>query len=130
MNVIHSALGCGQYSKFDQVQLERLVESWLEKSKSFLDFKKCNIFYRKCSVDDANISNQSTELKGKCSTKRKVTFVSSDSEDIIVHQEWWQRRLLIRYGDICLLDATQKTTKYTLPFFALCSIQLWIHPSS
>lgn len=75
-------MGCGQYSKFDNVQLERLVESWFEKSKSFPAFNKCNIFYRKCSVDDGNISNQSTELKGKFSTKRNVTFVSSDSKDI------------------------------------------------
>ena len=52
-----------------------------EKFKSFPDFKKCNIFYSKCSVNNANISNQSTVLKGKCSAKRTVTFVNSDSED-------------------------------------------------
>ena len=32
----------------------------------------------------------------------------------------WQRRLLERYGnDICLLDATHKTTRYALPLFFL-----------
>lgn len=37
---------------------------------------------------------------------------------LFVHQNAWQRRLLQRYGnDVCLLDATYKTTKYALPLF-------------
>ena len=39
---------------------------------------------------------------------------------LFVHQSRWQRRLLQRYGnDICLLDATYKTTRYALPLFFL-----------
>ena len=35
-----------------------------------------------------------------------------------VYQNAWQRRLLQRYGnDVCLLDATYKTTSYALPLF-------------
>ena len=39
---------------------------------------------------------------------------------LFVHQTRWQRRLLQTYGnDICLLDATYKTTRYALPLFFL-----------
>ena len=32
-----------------------------------------------------------------------------------------QKRLLLKYGnDICLMDATYKTTRYALPLFFLC----------
>ena len=37
---------------------------------------------------------------------------------MFVHQEEWQRRLLLRYGsDLVLMDAIYKTTKYAIPFF-------------
>ena len=37
---------------------------------------------------------------------------------MLAHQTKFQRRLLGRYGNsICLLDATYKTTKYSLPLF-------------
>lgn len=37
-----------------------------------------------------------------------------------VHQTSWQRRLLHRYGnELSLLDATYRTTKYSLPLYFL-----------
>jgi len=40
---------------------------------------------------------------------------------VFVHQTDWQRRLLLRYGqEICLLDATYKTSRYALPLFSMC----------
>ncbi|XP_062598701.1 uncharacterized protein LOC134260134 [Saccostrea cucullata] len=40
---------------------------------------------------------------------------------LYVHQTAWQRQLLNRYGnEICLLDATYRTTRYTLPLYFLC----------
>lgn len=39
---------------------------------------------------------------------------------LFIHQTVWQHRLLERYGnDMCLLDATCKTTRYSLPLFFL-----------
>ena len=33
----------------------------------------------------------------------------------------WQQQLMVKYGNtLCLLDATYKTTKYSLPLFFLC----------
>jgi MULE transposase domain len=42
---------------------------------------------------------------------------TGDAGLLLVHQNIWQRRLLARYGQTCLLDATCKTTKYALPLF-------------
>ena len=40
---------------------------------------------------------------------------------LFVHQEEWQRKLLLKFGsDLVLLDATYKTTKYAIPLFFLC----------
>ena len=53
------------------------------------------------------------------------TDVEGDNEEdiqtlLFIHQTAWQRRLLQRYGnDMCLLDATYKTTRYSLPLFFL-----------
>lgn len=40
---------------------------------------------------------------------------------LLCHQTEWQMRLLRLYGgDICLFDATYRTTRYALPLFFLC----------
>lgn len=39
---------------------------------------------------------------------------------LFVHQTEWQRRLLRRYGSLCLLDANYRTTRFALPLFFLC----------
>ena len=39
---------------------------------------------------------------------------------LLVYQTSWQRQLLEKYGKMCLLDATYKTTRYALPLFFLC----------
>lgn len=55
--------------------------------------------------------------------KPEQTIPSSDCKEqlLYVHQEKWQRDLLLKYGnEICLLDATYKTTKYAVPLFFWC----------
>jgi len=55
-----------------------------------------------------------------------VYFSTQVTEDtlepfIFVHQTQWQRRLLHLYGtQICLLDATYKTSRFDLPLFFVC----------
>ena len=40
---------------------------------------------------------------------------------LYVHQEKWQMDLLKKYGSkIALMDATYKTTKYTVPLYFVC----------
>ena len=40
---------------------------------------------------------------------------------LYVHQDPWQQDLILRYGNLLtLMDATYKTTKYSVPLFFLC----------
>ena len=40
---------------------------------------------------------------------------------LYVHQEDWQKKLLTQYGNtLTLIDATYKTTKYSVPLFFIC----------
>lgn len=44
-----------------------------------------------------------------------------ESPVIFIHQSKWQQEMLLTYGaDICLIDATYKTTIYDMPLFFLC----------
>ena len=48
------------------------------------------------------------------------TSEAPPSSLLFIHQNTWQQKLLIKYGNtISLLDATYKTTKYELPLFFL-----------
>jgi len=59
------------------------------------------------------------------SGSRDVSLCASCREGglLVVYQSQWQRRLLARYGSMCLLDATYKTTRYSLPLFFLCTVR-------
>lgn len=47
-------------------------------------------------------------------------YSSEGNSLLFVHQTPWQQRMLQRYGaEICLLDATYKTSHYDLPLFFL-----------
>ena len=48
--------------------------------------------------------------------------IAHGAETILyVHQEEWQKDLLVKFGNtITLMDATYKTTKYSIPLFFLC----------
>ncbi|XP_063236153.1 uncharacterized protein LOC134538662 [Bacillus rossius redtenbacheri] len=43
----------------------------------------------------------------------------SDVTLLFCHQTQWQKDLLRHYGQVCLLDATYKITKYSIPLFFL-----------
>jgi len=46
---------------------------------------------------------------------------SQQSPVISAHQSKWQQEILRLYGsDVCLIDATYKTTVYDMPLFFLC----------
>ena len=92
-NHVTKAKSALQLSKLDQQNLHLKVQEW---EKTNPDAKHCFRPYR------------STDNK--------------ESQSLLwVHQEKWQRDLLIRYGNtLSLMDATYKTTKYDLPLFFLC----------
>ena len=57
-----------------------------------------------------------------------MTCCSADADDIekfsdvvFIHQSRWQQRMLMMYGcDMCLIDATYRTTLYELLLVCLC----------
>lgn len=46
-----------------------------------------------------------------------VAEAPTESGLMFVYQTAWMKRLLKRYGEMILLDATYKTTRYALPLF-------------
>ncbi|KAL9969690.1 hypothetical protein ACROYT_G021937 [Oculina patagonica] len=64
------------------------------------------------SFDDDEQEDNEEEVKADDGTSNKGL--------LFVHQTSWQRCLLNRYGnELCLLDATYRTTKYSLPLYFL-----------
>ena len=52
---------------------------------------------------------------------RQPTEEEYEETLLYVHQEDWQKELLTQYGNtLTLIDATYKTTKYTVPLFFIC----------
>lgn len=118
-NHVHNALVAGQFSGLDQDNLEKKINEWRASSND-------KFFIRKCTEPT------DTSSKGTSSTKKATTAFPDDEQDLsedeedevasnssflFVHQSEDQRKLLNKYGDMVLLDATYKTTKYALPLF-------------
>ncbi|XP_049330199.1 uncharacterized protein LOC111189631 isoform X1 [Astyanax mexicanus] len=139
-NHVHLALVAGKYSGLDQVNLEKKISSWK------LEDPDAHFFFRKCTeVEDDSVkkeqeadvcNTQSFEHDASLLGEKMETgfpFLQSseetcDSENpepdptkqntfLFIHQNKEQQRLLQRYGEMVLLDATYKTSKYALPLF-------------
>ena len=94
-------------AKQDQKNVSRLVEEW--KSNTNVND---NFFFRPYIAGSAATATNSNSSDDNKQQTQSLLFV---------HQMAWQKRLLLRYGrDICLMDATYKTSKYALPLFFLC----------
>ncbi len=97
INHIYTATSKQKRSKLDQVNLQKMIEEWIRKDPT------SKFFLRMCMMKDDTETSEPTQ---------KLLYV---------HQELWQQRLMVKYGnEISLLDATYKTTNYALPFFFVC----------
>lgn len=109
-NHIYKAVVKERFSKFDQEDLKQKVEVWKQQSpndhfmfRPYVDFTEC----------DAVEENKEEDLD------EEIVQTVADGL-LFVHQTSYQKNLLQRYGnEITLLDATYKTTKYSLPLFFL-----------
>lgn len=113
-NYMYSASVKNKKSAIDQENLEVKIEEWKKENPSD------NFFFRPyvLSSSDVTETGSTGEEESDIVTLREQEFSKSL---ILVHQTQWQRELLQKYGgDICLLDATYKTTRYALPLFFLC----------
>eukprot|EP00795_Rhopilema_esculentum_P005787 gene5787-11076_t len=52
--------------------------------------------------------------------KAEIGNPEEETNLLLVYESEQHPHLIDRYGNICLLDATYKTTKYALPLFSLC----------
>lgn len=106
------------------------IQEWQKEDPSRRFFlRKCTKPPEECtSIDEADESgdeddNDETEIPTSPTTQ-KITpedIGKRKSNFLFIHQEEWQHNLLKRYGgNIFLLDATYKTTKYNLPLFFVC----------
>lgn len=105
-NIIYRNRIATMKSAVDQENMMEKIGVWGASSemkvffRPFLDDNSCVSF----TDDDGTV-----KLKGNSATGL-----------LFIHQTDWQRKLLKKYGCMCLLDATYKTTKYALPLFFLC----------
>ncbi|XP_066935327.1 uncharacterized protein [Clytia hemisphaerica] len=126
----HMNIAANKYrrSKIDQENLEMMINEW---RRSNLDDKFHFRRYHSGTAEEAE-RQQIYDENGNCISEENLVFVFAQLKIIIflhvindgssrllfVHQTNFQRRMLKRYGNkICLLDATYKTTKYSLPLF-------------
>ena len=97
INHIYRATNKQKLSKLDQVKLKKMIDEWTRKDPT------SKFFLRMCTIVDESETTEPTQ---------KLLYV---------HQEQWQQRLMVKYGnEISLLDATYKTTNYALPLFFIC----------
>ena len=108
-------------SRIDQENVASKVKAWTSVNEGDKIFFRPGL-HEEPDVDD----NQQNEMNddGNDYGKEEPVYLTKHTKGqdgktlLFVHQNAWQRRLLERYGnDVCLLDATYKTTKYALPLF-------------
>ena len=106
-----------RFSKIDQEDLQKKVEFWkAESPEDNIEFHP----YATYSEEEKRLEN-SDEGNGTDSEQEDEEIVKTSTKGLLfVHQTRDQRRLLQRYGnELSMLDATYKTTRYSLPLFFL-----------
>ena len=106
-----------RFSKINQINLEKKIEELkrLNPTDFFIFLKYSNVksfnkLEREFQTTDEEIVLTDVNIRTLTTSKRLL----------LIHQTAWQRRLLSRYGnEMSMLDATYKTTRYSLPLFFL-----------
>jgi hypothetical protein len=103
------------HSSIDQENLQLKIDEWKvsHPGDSFL-------FRPYTAVDSCEVvdeSNNADEVDGN-----DAVLIEGRGQTglLIVYQSAWQKKMLTKYGELCLLDATYKTTHYAVPLFFLC----------
>ena len=125
-NHISKAKKALELSKVDQENLKLKIEEWKRSSPSSNHFFRPYI--RKSDFENENQSgSERAQNNGFNSNNDEDNdcfqgFTDECSQTFLwIHQEKWQKDLLIKFGNtITLIDATYKTTKYEVALFFLC----------
>ncbi len=98
-----------ELSKLDQENLRLKVEEWQKTSP------QSSFFFRPFRTCPGTSDCHQPEEEGHTLADEEKSF---EETLLYVHQEEWQKELLTRYGNtLTLMDATYKTTKYSIPLF-------------
>ena len=110
-------------SRIDQENVASKVEAWTSPKEND---KICFEPHLQEEPDEDRTQQNEMNDNGNDKGKEEPVYLTlhtkgNDGKTLLfVHQNAWQRQLLQRYGnDVCLLNATYKTTKYALPLFFL-----------
>ena len=101
-NHVSKAKKALELSKFDQQNLQLKMEEWKASNPD------SSFFFRPYKTNHDAEGTSSITNEG-------------DETLLYVQQECWQKSQLIQYGNtVTLMDATYKTTKYSIPLFFVC----------
>ena len=108
-------------AKVDQANLIEKIKVWrAENEGDFFEFRPYVDPQSKDAAADSEDSVEEGEPEDDDLEEMKVDDGTSNKGLLFIHQTSWQRRLLNRYGnELSLLDATYRTTKYSLRLYFL-----------
>nr|XP_047127050.1 uncharacterized protein LOC105844598 [Hydra vulgaris] len=103
-----------KFSKLDQENLQQKVEEWRNK------YPRDKFYYR--GYGEVTDHSKELEVSEKFNRENEEDIFSNvlptKQKLIFIHQTISQKELLYKYGNhICLLDATYKSTRYSIPLF-------------
>lgn len=113
-----------RYTKVDQANVLEKTKVWRSRNEdNFIEFRpylNANIVENNYD-DEKNNDDESDYSKDEEDDEEMIVDDGTLNKGLLfVYQTQWQKRLLNRYGnELCLLDATYRTTKYCLPLYFL-----------
>ena len=115
-NHMYNATIKSRLSMIDQDNVQQLADKWREQHPNDKFYYRQ---YKEGSVESVPNGIDSDVEEGGEDNEDIITKAKKQKERLLfIHQAEWQSRLILRYGqDLAFLDATYKTTKYSLPLF-------------
>ncbi len=130
-NYIYRARMAKLQSKIDHVNLTQKISEWRKQYpddklyfRDYVDSIATDVDDEEQSlsgVDNGEKSDDDDDENDDVYLDANIASMSTKAGLLFCYQSNWQKKLMIKYGqDICLLDATYKTTKYAMPLFFIC----------
>lgn len=114
---VYKAIIKERFSKFDQENLKMKIECWKSKCPDEMFFFRPLVKY---SAETSSVQDKGSDDDDDDDDDDNIVLPESTNGLLFVHQTENQKRLLQRCGnELTLLDATYKTTKYSLALFFL-----------
>ena len=120
-NYVGKAKRTLELSRLDQENLSLKVEKWQKSSP------QSSFFFWPFRTHPSTSDCHNPKEEGHSLAEEEESLFEETL--LYVHQEEWQKELLTRYGNtLTLIEATYRTTKYSIPlFFFVCENKSFIH---